>query len=110
MIAKMHNEFKIISALYSKTCSGKGGAEVPYWFKISKLLVLVNKPYQLITETFASVAPRIASTVLELSDEIDQRLLTTAQSHRKGGILSLLPEMSGVTAPETDESASVQVY
>jgi hypothetical protein len=104
MIAKMQNEFKITSSIYSKTCSAKGGAEVPNWFKISKLLVLVNKPFQFVMETFANIAPRIASIVLELSDEIDQRLLATCQSHRKGGILSLVPEMSGVTAPDTDEN------
>jgi hypothetical protein len=108
LIADLQADLKVVATIYVASASTTGNiAETnTSWPRISKLLSLIDKPFAFLMDQTSLVAPRLATIVLEIAPDIDSKLLLSAQSYRKDGILSLVPELSGVRAPELDDKVS----
>lgn len=108
LISDLQADLKVVATLYAAAMSVTGNSTdiSSSWLRISKLLSAIDKPFAFLMDQNSLVAPRIASLVLEIAPDIDSKLLLSAQSYRKEGILSLVPELSGVRAPELDDKVS----
>ncbi|KAJ3279440.1 Nck-associated protein 1, partial [Borealophlyctis nickersoniae] len=103
MVHGLGNERKIVASGYAKAWEVVNRNQEIQWARLSRFIANHEKPLAALQESLGPVAPRIFSFVLELKMDLTTRLGVTAEGYRKTGVLSLVPEMSGVKAPEADE-------
>lgn len=96
IIGSMNGDLKVLSLLYVQQSKDDG-----FWTRISKYLLRFDKPHEYLLEVFECIIPKIVPLLQEYSNDVDQMIIT-AKEMRKSAMLSLIPDLSGVKAPELD--------
>jgi hypothetical protein len=94
----MNSDLKILSLMYIQQIR-----DDVYWTRLVKLLIRFDKPHEYLLEIFECVVPKIVPLIQEYATDVDQMIIT-AQEMRKSAMLSLIPDLSGVKAPQLESN------
>ncbi|RKO99863.1 hypothetical protein CXG81DRAFT_13916, partial [Caulochytrium protostelioides] len=102
LLANVPNVKAIVGGYAKCVGIGYGSPDIQFG-RLARMISSVERPQAYLVDALSQVAPRIASTMMDLKPLLDFRIATSANTFRLTGILALIPELLGIKAAETTE-------
>ena len=97
MVSSINSDLKFLLLVYINQSK-----VLDKWTRIERFITQMDNPHAYLIRAFHDILPKIVPLILEYKYDLDQ-ILVSANEMRKLAILSLIPDLSGVKAPDIDK-------